>query len=767
MPRVHGRRARGGHDVRANATTAGACQGRRLHLEPLEDRRLLSGSPWQNPTLPYDVNNNGSVTTSDALAVISRLLSVGRGPLPTPDAEHPVNAYYDTNGDGYLSTNDALRVISAILHPPAVTLATSSPLSIDLTPQLTVTATGGSGVPANATVHVDVDLNDDGDYADPGETDYMQATMSGGKAIFDLAPALAPDGPDGTYTVKLRAHVVDNNGVSGFSQPQSLLIDTQMSDVLQTYAHAPDDAYGYSLSRTIDGPNRAYTVYDINMTSQTWRSPSEVDRTTWQHWVQIVVPSGTVSSTALLLIDGGSNGGSAPDPNSGVVAAAMQSHSVAIDLQDVPNEPLTFSGDPNDPREEDEIIAYSFDQFMQHLGQSGDETWPVLMAMVKSAVRAMDTAQAFVPTVSNGAQINDFVVTGYSKRGWTTWLTAAADDRVKAIIPGVFDNLNIADEMVHHYGVYGFFSPAIQAYNDLHIFDRILTPAGQALSQIVDPYRYLSEPQMTMPKLMIDSTGDQFFVSDSAQYYIHDLPGTQNYIRYLPNTGHGLDDRAQASTESFYDALLNNTPLPQFTWTIQPDGGIRVQTSTPATQVLLWQATNPTARDFRQLYTNVVWTSSILFDEGGGVYTGDPPMPDSGARAYMVELTFPSGDLGNPFVFTTEIHVKTNLPLYPWPFASSLDTGSASASPLMNALTAGLTTQGAMVAEGGSTAPAANPIPPEPPSPDVASSASAVADWSSADSLDGIASPSQDSPATEAVFAELSDDDPFDQSLSA
>ncbi len=73
-------------------------------------------------------------------------------------------------------------------------------------------------------------------------------------------------------------------------------------------------------------------------------------------------------------------------------------------------------------RTEDAVIAFSFDRFMA----TGDESWPALLPMVKSAVRAMDVIQEVVP-LGLGIPINDFVVSGGSKRGWTTWLTAAVD----------------------------------------------------------------------------------------------------------------------------------------------------------------------------------------------------------------------------------------------------------------------------------------------------------------------------------------------------
>lgn len=701
-----------------------------LIFELLEDRRMLDAglaqatgivgpqvapvSPWHNSTLPLDVDGNGIVTAADALFVINRLLLDGAGPLPPPDAQHPAQYLVDTDGNGSLSAFDALLVINALINPPQVTLTTMVPFSVDVTPQLTVTATSPAALANGTMIKVDVDLNDNGNFTDPGETDWAMAPLFNSSATFELQPALPPSGANGPYTIRLRAHVTDSDGVQGYSPVQTLKIDTSMSDVLANYVNTPDPAYAFSLANTVTDPNGLYTVYNINMTSQTWRTSADVDRTVWQNWVQIIVPSGTIGTTALLLIDSGSNTATPPGVNQGLLAEALQSHTVTVDLTTVPNEPLTFTADPLDlARTEDQILAFSFYQYMQNIGQPGDDTWPVLLPMVKSAVRAMDTVQTFVPTIGQHTDISNFVVTGYSKRGWTTWLTAAVDPRVSAIIPGVYDNLNIAMQMVHHYAVYGFFSPAIQAYNDLHIFDDLLTPQGEDLSTIIDPYRYLNNGRFTIPKLMIDSAGDQFFVSDSAQYYIHDLPGTENYIRYLPNTDHSLDARAAASTASFYDALLNNRTLPQYSWVVEPDGSIRAQTNTAPTQVLLWQATNPTARDFRQDYNpGLTWTSSPLTDQGGGVYVGDVPMPTSGATAYFIEFTWPSAIPGNPYVFTTEIHVQSTLPLTPWPFAVGPDAvatpGAVGATS--NAVAAGLAIQSFVMpsAGGSSTSPSSS-----------------------------------------------------------
>ena len=247
---------------------------------------------------------------------------------------------------------------------------------------------------------------------------------------------------------------------------------------LDRYIAKPDTSYAYALADTIVSPG--LTTYIIDMTSQTWRSAAEVDKPVWQHWVQIIVPDNTVSDTAVLVINGGSNNQSAPTaPNALAASFALQTNQVTISLPNIPSEPLVFS-DEGFARSEDEIIAYSYDKFLD----GGDEEWPVLLPMVKSAVRAMDTAQEFVAdTIS--LNINDFVVTGASKRGWTTWLTAAADPRVSAIVPAVIDVLNMEVSMQNHRenyegvtnGIVGGYSEQVQDYTDLNIFGRFGTPA--------------------------------------------------------------------------------------------------------------------------------------------------------------------------------------------------------------------------------------------------------------------------------------------------
>ena len=420
----------------------------------------------------------------------------------------------------------------------------------------------------------------------------------------------------------------------------------------------------YTLVNTIVDVD--YTAYVIDMTSQRWRDLSEVDRIDWQHYVTIykpnLTPPGSFSSFGALIIDGGSNGGGPPgaDPLLGGLAALTGS--VVTNLRTVPNEPLQFAGEAF-TRTEDEIIAKTFRNFLD----GGDDEWPLLLPMVKSAVRAMDTIQDFLPTVGVGAADvpEEFFVTGGSKRGWTTWLTAAADSRVSAIAPAVIDVLNMDESMAHHkqfldgvtLGMSGGYSAAVQDYTDLGIFDELFSPSAQPLLDIVDPYEY--RDRLTMPKYLVNSTGDEFFVPTSAQFYVDDLLG-QTYLRYVPNTGHGLNPDAVDSIFTFYQAVMTGTTLPEFSWSLVGDNAIQVDADplNLPIAVNLWQATNLVNTDFRNQVVALTWTSTTLTDQGGGVFLGSVPIPASGATGFMVELIYAS-PFASDLKFTTQVRVLT------------------------------------------------------------------------------------------------------------
>ncbi len=432
-------------------------------------------------------------------------------------------------------------------------------------------------------------------------------------------------------------------------QPATTLRQGFHPTALDRYVARPDTNYSFHLVRSLPGPGE--TTFILEMTSQAWLTTNEVDRPLWKHWVVIVEPTNLTSSTSLLFIAGGANDGKIPkEPNRELAQIALATHSVVTELRMIPNQPLVFAGE-TEGRKEDSLIAYTWNKFLR----TGDPKWPARLPMTKAAVRAMDTVTAFCGSAAGGHQrVDRFVVAGASKRGWTTWTTAAVDRRVVAIIPLVIDVLNVQRSMLHHYAAYGFWAPAIENYTAFGIMDWMNTRQFRALMRIVDPYSY--RDRYTMPKFIINDGGDQFFVPDSSQFYFKDLPGVK-YLRYVPNTDHSLKGSDAAETVlACYDAIVEGHPLPRFSWRTDPDGALRVTTEDRPSKVLLWQATNPEARDFRLETLGPRYESTPLPDSGGGVYVAKVLPKARGWTAFFVELTFPSGCQA-PFKFTTDVHV--------------------------------------------------------------------------------------------------------------
>lgn len=430
---------------------------------------------------------------------------------------------------------------------------------------------------------------------------------------------------------------------------------------LDRYVAAPDTNFAYRVIDTVKAPG--VTAQILEMTSQAWLTSNEVDRPIWKHWLIVTHPDQVTSTKALLVIGGGSNDKGPPKgPEANAIRVATETKSVVAELRNVPNQPLIFNHDGK-KRVEDDLIAYTWDKFLR----TGDERWPARLPMTKSAVRAMDAVTSFCATPEGGGvKIDGFVVAGGSKRGWTTWTTAAVDKRVVAIVPIVIDVLNMEPSMNHHYAAYGFWAPAVGDYTNHNIMNWTGTPEYHALAKIEEPYQY--RQRFTMPKLLINATGDQFFLPDSSQFYFNDLPGVK-YLRYVPNADHSLKGSdAWETLEAFYDSILTRAPLPQFTWTLEKNGSIRVKISDKPQVAKLWQATNPDARDFRLETFGPKWTSAIL-ENNAGVYEARVPEPPKGWTAFMVELTY-TGPNGLPLKFTTNVRVvpdTTNYKFVPHP----------------------------------------------------------------------------------------------------
>jgi PhoPQ-activated pathogenicity-related protein len=416
---------------------------------------------------------------------------------------------------------------------------------------------------------------------------------------------------------------------------------------LKEYVMDENEPFSYEIVDTIKGDT--WTEFIVKMVSGTWLTEKEVDETVWWHWVNIIVPDQIRETEAMIIIGGGSAYDTIATPSEErLVKAALKTGSVVSRVSNIPYQPIDFKGDQKDERYEDDIIAYGWRQFLESGAKEKDAEWLVRFPMTRAVVRAMDVVQEV--TLKAQKPVRSFFVTGASKRGWTTWTTAAVDDRVIGIAPIVIDLLNIVPSFKHHYQCYGEWSPAIDDYVNEGIMDWMNTEEFETLLDLVEPYSFIDE--LTIPKFMINAASDEFFVTDSWKFYWDDLKG-DSYLQYVPNGNHGLQGTYQpASLISFYNAVITDTKIPEFNWNINGNT-INMQIDPKSDYIIKkWEAVNNKDRDFRIYVIGKAWQEEKLEKEPDGIYNINISKPDSGYKAALLEVIFnPDSDF--PLTFTS------------------------------------------------------------------------------------------------------------------
>lgn len=347
----------------------------------------------------------------------------------------------------------------------------------------------------------------------------------------------------------------------------------------------------------------------ILLQSQVWRGML------WEHDVLVVEPAeAEFTDRAVIFVTGDYK----PDLDdtgdlsiSDYLLISKKFSTPLVVLGDIPNQPIFGL-------REDDLIAHTFLQYIE----THEEDLPILFPMVKSVVSTMDMIEKLMG-------IKKYAVTGASKRGWTTWLTAVIDERVFAIIPIVFDNLNFPQQFEHQIQMYGQYSQMLKPYTSRGLAEMISSKTGQELLNAVDPYSY--KDRLTMPKLIINATNDQYWTVDSAALYFNDLKG-QNFILYVPNNNHGIKNIPYVfdNTSSFLKLVIAGK-LPRVVWSSE-ESGITVSQSEGLKEVYMWRAMSDTT-DFRKS----IWVR-IPQNLTGGFYHVDPEPPSGKHIAYYLEL---------------------------------------------------------------------------------------------------------------------------------
>lgn len=411
---------------------------------------------------------------------------------------------------------------------------------------------------------------------------------------------------------------------------------------LKNYINNNDKTYRWELK---DSSNLGgVKVYQLLLTSQKWR------QYTWRHQLTVFVPQETQYDGALLFITGGSNKEEQPNWTKSddlwvpLATVANKNKGIVALIRQVPNQPLY--GDLT----EDALISYTLHQFKK----DKDYTWPLLFPMIKSAVKAMDAVQEFSKQKFNLA-VNSFVVTGASKRGWTTWLSAAIDDkRVKAIAPMVIDMLNMPATLNYQFQTYGEYSDQIEDYVKLGIPQSTNTEDGKAITAMIDPYSYRNK--LTVPKMIFIGTNDEYWTVDAIKHYYDQIPG-KNLIHYVPNVGHNLGGGRQAleALSAFFGTTIQNKEYPLASWSVNAaKEGVELSVNAPTTDLVettLWYTTSAD-RDFR----NNLWLSRNIKLNTLPTVKAALPFPKKGFQAFYLDLKYKAPN-GGTYTTSTRVYV--------------------------------------------------------------------------------------------------------------
>ncbi|MDR4509856.1 MAG: PhoPQ-activated pathogenicity-related family protein [Candidatus Brocadiaceae bacterium] len=404
-------------------------------------------------------------------------------------------------------------------------------------------------------------------------------------------------------------------------------LSSPASKALQHYIEQDDPTFSWSIRE--EHFHEHISNHELLLTSQTWRG------IVWTHHLSIIIPKKMNNSQfSLLFVTGGTNENGHPqwsDDKHDIIRVMGQiakvTGSPVTILRQIPNQPLY-----ND-LVEDALIAFTFNQFLK----SKEETWPILFPMVKSVVRTMDTIETFCLNVL-GKTVNNFVVSGASKRGWTTWLTGAVDKRVKAIAPMVFEVINMEVQLKYQIETWGTYSEEILDYVSMDIQKKLNTDNALTLRMMVDPYEYRN--LLTVPKLIFIGTNDPYWPIDAIKHYFNDIPGN-NSVHYVPNAGHELGDGKQVAQAlgAFFATCMTNGRHPELKWSLSEGVGsviIAISGCESTQGARLWTATSANL-DFR----TAQWSGSLCNEDKAPSFIVNTALPAKGFKAFYVDCIYP------------------------------------------------------------------------------------------------------------------------------
>ncbi|CAI5529533.1 unnamed protein product [Closterium sp. Naga37s-1] len=250
----------------------------------------------------------------------------------------------------------------------------------------------------------------------------------------------------------------------------------------------------------------------------------------------------------------------------------MHNGMLGVMLHQQPMMPITFYSSPpgvsksmSQELMEEEITAFTLGMALH---DPSTPEWSIYMPMAKSLVRALDATQLAARELLPHVPVEGFVSVG----------------RVVAFISYGYDLINFQPNMQHLLDSLGAVPILGRFYVDYNLTRFLHTPQLRHILSYTDPYFF--RERLTMPKLLIAASNDEFFLMDDSYFYYNGLP-PPTLLKIVANVDHMVIQKsywAYDAAISFLASLLHvnsscaslpASSRPSLTWT-------RPSTPTPA-----------------------------------------------------------------------------------------------------------------------------------------------------------------------------------------
>ncbi len=301
--------------------------------------------------------------------------------------------------------------------------------------------------------------------------------------------------------------------------PLLLCVHASEATPLDDYLNSEETVYkwrdtGYKVDKLLFGG----TASVLNVTSLEWLSKEKAyspNGATWSHQVAVVVPSKlTVKTVGMAVMTGGCIGQKYPGESDEYLEIAdniaQRTGGIAVVIYQIPNCPVIFPSDPaKKERGEDSLIAWAWRQFL--VDPQHDPEWLPRLPMAKAGMQCMRAVEEYAKATLD-IDIEGWVVSGASKRGWTTWAVGMATcencPNILGIAPLVPIVPDLVKEVHRQWQSYDGFTFAFSDYTAVNITQDLDSEEFQNAMKIVDPV-YYGERLSRLPKVVVLSSDDE------------------------------------------------------------------------------------------------------------------------------------------------------------------------------------------------------------------------------------------------------------------